>query len=158
MLGSANELVEKIGLGEDTFLEYKQVLFAGKRMTAPSRKDVADGLAAFANSRGGVFVLGVEDKQREIVGIALERLDDAERLVREVCRDAIDPPLAPTIERLYLPRRKQQQSGPSLRSRCRAASSCISRPAATCTALAARSAACLRTTSPACSNNAAKRD
>ena len=103
MLGSANELVEKIGLGEDTFLEYKQVLFAGKRMTAPSRKDVADGLAAFANSSGGVFVLGVEDKQRAIVGIALDRLDDAERLVREVCRDAIDPPLAPTIERLYLP-------------------------------------------------------
>ena len=103
MLDSADELVEKIGLGEDTFLEYKQVLFAGKRMTAPNRKAVADGMAAFANSRGGVFVLGVEDKQREIVGIALDRLDDAERLVREVCRDAIDPPLAPTIERLYLP-------------------------------------------------------
>ena len=103
MLDSVDELVEKIRLGEDAFLEYKQVVFAGKRVKAPARDVVADALAAFANSRGGVFVLGVEDKQREIVGISLERLDDAERLAREVCRDAIDPPLAPTIERLYLP-------------------------------------------------------
>ena len=103
MLDSADELVEKIRLGEDAFLEYKQIIFAGRRVKAPARKDVADSLAAFANSRGGVFVFGVEDKQRDIVGIALERLDDAERLLREVCRDAIDPPLAPTIERLYVP-------------------------------------------------------
>lgn len=103
MLDGVAELVEKIRLGEDAFLEYKRVIFAGKRVKAPARDVVADALAAFANSRGGVFVLGVEDKQRDIVGIPLERLDDAERLVREVCRDAIDPPLAPTIERLLLP-------------------------------------------------------
>jgi len=103
MLDGVDELVEKIRLGEDAFLQYKQVVFAGKRVKAPARDVVADALAAFANSRGGVFVLGVEDKQRDIVGIPLERLDDAERLVREVCRDAIDPPLAPTIERLLLP-------------------------------------------------------
>ena len=103
MLDGVDELVEKIRLGEDAFLEYKQVVFAGKRVKAPARDVVADALAAFANSRGGVFVLGVEDKQRDIVGIPLDRLDDAERLLREVCRDAIDPPLAPTIERLFLP-------------------------------------------------------
>ena len=103
MLDGVDELVEKIRLGEDAFLEYKQVVFAGKRVKAPARDVVADALAAFANSRGGVFVLGVEDKQRDIVGIPLDRLDDAERLLREVCRDAIDPPLAPTIERLLLP-------------------------------------------------------
>ena len=103
MLDDAGELIEKIRLGEDAYLEYKQVVFAGKRVQAPARNVVADALAAFANSRGGVFVLGVEDKRRTIVGIPLERLDDAERLLREVCRDAIDPPLAPTIERLFLP-------------------------------------------------------
>ena len=100
MFDSTKELLEKIRLGEDTFLEYKDVRISGERIAAPSRKALADGLAAFANSKGGVFVLGVEDKKREIRGIPFDRLESAELLTREVCRDAIEPPIAPVIERL----------------------------------------------------------
>ena len=103
MFDSRKELLEKIRLGEDTFLEYKEVRFSGSRITAPERTSLAEGLAAFANSRGGVFLLGVEDKTHEIVGIPLDRLELVERFVREVCHDSVEPPMAPVIERLFLP-------------------------------------------------------
>ena len=103
MFDSRRELLDKIRLGEDTFLEYKEVRFAGERVAGPHRDSLADELAAFANSRGGVFVLGVEDKTREIIGIPLDRLESAERHVREVCQDSIEPTITPVIERLSLP-------------------------------------------------------
>ena len=87
MFPSKTELLEKIRLGEDSYLEIKEVRFSGERVSAPSRSDLADELAAFANSRGGVLALGVQDKTREILGIPLERLDPVEDLVREVCNE-----------------------------------------------------------------------
>ena len=103
MFDSKKELLDKIRLGEDSFIEFKEVRFAGQRLTAPHRNSLADELAAFANSRGGVLVLGVQDKSREILGIALSDLSSTELAVREICRDAIEPPLVPVIERLWLP-------------------------------------------------------
>ena len=103
MFDSTKELLDKIRLGEDSFLEYKETRFSGKRVSEPSRNSLADELASFANSRGGVFVLGVEDETHEILGIPTDRIDDVERFVHEVCYDSIDPPIAPTIERLWLP-------------------------------------------------------
>jgi predicted HTH transcriptional regulator len=104
MFNDAVDLLEKIRLGEDSFLELKEVRFAGKKVTAPHRDSLADELAALANSRGGMCVLGVDDT-REIRGIALDRLDLAEDFVRQLCLDAIVPPLAPVIERMTLPSR-----------------------------------------------------
>ena len=103
MLDSPEDLLRKIRLGEDGFLELKEVMFAGERMKAPGRDQLADELAAFANGRGGGLVLGVDDATREIVGIPMDRLDAAERYVSEIVRDSINPPLYPLIERLELP-------------------------------------------------------
>lgn len=103
MFDSTKELLDKIRLGEDSFLEYKEVRFSGKRVSEPSRSSLADELGSFANSKGGVFVLGVEDETREVLGISLDRIDDVERFVHEVCHDSIDPPIAPVIERMWLP-------------------------------------------------------
>ena len=102
MFNNAAELLEKIRLGEDTFLELKEVRFAGQRVNAPHRGALADELAAFANGRGGVCVLGVDDT-REVLGVPLDRLDLVEDFVRQLCLDSIQPPLAPVIERLTLP-------------------------------------------------------
>lgn len=102
MFHSAAELLEKIRLGEDTFLELKEVRFAGPRVSAPRRDALADELAAFANGRGGVCVLGVDDA-RDVLGVPLDRLDLVEDFVRELCQDSIHPALAPVIERLTLP-------------------------------------------------------
>ena len=69
MFLNTTELVEKIRLGEDSFLELKEVRLSGCKITAPRRDSLADELAAFANSRGGICVLGVDDTRREILGI-----------------------------------------------------------------------------------------
>lgn len=103
MLTSRSELLEKIRLGEDSFLELKEVRLAGGKIQGPQQQDLADELAAFANSKGGVLLLGVHDKSRDVTGIALEHLDAVEALVRQACEASIKPALAPMIERLTLP-------------------------------------------------------
>ena len=104
MFDSKKELLDKIRLGESTFLEFKEVRFSGNRIIGPHRDSLADSFAAFVNSRGGVFVFGVEDATRDIVGIPAGRLDLVTKLVREVCSDSIDPPIEDfVLDRLSLP-------------------------------------------------------
>lgn len=103
MFDTITELLEKIRLGEDSFLELKEIRFASGKVSGPKRDVLADELAAFANSNGGVCVLGVEDSSRQVLGIALENLDLVEDFVRQLCMDSITPALIPVIERLFLP-------------------------------------------------------
>ncbi len=98
-----DDLSRRIRLGEDSTLELKQVLLSGDRVTDPKRQDVADELAALANGRGGILVLGVEDKSREILGIPMDRLDNVEGWIREICNDSIKPPIDADISKVELP-------------------------------------------------------
>ena len=101
---SRNELIAKLRLGEDNLLGCKEVRFCGASVRGPSPSDLADELAAFANSRtGGTLLLGIDDKTRDVLGIPVDRLDLVEALVRQAVEDSIKPPLAPVIERLTLP-------------------------------------------------------
>lgn len=97
------DLESRIRLGEDGGLELKEVRFRDGKLQGPKRADLADEFAAFANSEGGLVVLGVNDETRSVTGIPLNRLDEVERLVREVCNDSIKPPLAAGIYRRELP-------------------------------------------------------
>jgi predicted HTH transcriptional regulator len=103
MFDDPKELLAKIRLGEDAVLELKQVEVAGDRVTGPHRNSLADELAAMANGKGGVCVLGVTDAPRTIVGIPREHLDLVDTFVSEVCNDSIDPPLVAHIQRVALP-------------------------------------------------------
>lgn len=103
MLDTKQELIEKIRLGEDSLFELKSVRFRGNKMVEPARTELADELAAFANTSGGVLLVGVDDRSREVEGIPIERLDTVEALLREVCNDSLDPPLAAQIVRMTLP-------------------------------------------------------
>ncbi len=103
MFATRKELLEKIRLGEGSFLELKEVRFAGSKIRGPKRDDLADELAAFANSHGGVLVLGVDDRTRGILGIPEQHLTEVERFVHQLCHDSIDPPIAPIIDPLLLP-------------------------------------------------------
>ena len=87
------DLQRRIELGEDSFLELKEVRVTGSRVTAPHRDGLANELAAFANTRGGLCILGVEDKTRKLLGIPREHLDAVEGFVETICNDSIDPPL-----------------------------------------------------------------
>ncbi len=97
------DLLRRIRLGEDSTLELKRISLAGSRVTTPRRNDVSDELGAFANGRGGVLVLGVDDKTRDVVGIPLDALDTVEAWVREICNDVLKPALDATIRKIELP-------------------------------------------------------
>lgn len=103
MFDSPEELLAKIRLGEDSVLEFKAVYMKGAKVDAPERDDLADELAAIANNAAGVMLLGVDDKTREVIGIPINALDAVERLVADVCRDSIKPPLHVNVLRMELP-------------------------------------------------------
>ena len=102
MLDSAEQLLDKIRLGEDSFLECKEMVFAARRVKGPTRNVLADELASFANARGGVLLLGVHDETKDVVGILEGHLDLAEQYASEIVRDSISPPLYPVIERMQM--------------------------------------------------------
>ncbi len=93
----------RIRLGEDSTLELKRILLAGSKVRDPKRDDIADELAAMANGWGGTFVLGIDDKSRDILGIPIEQLDSVEGWVREICNDSISPPIDALIRKVELP-------------------------------------------------------
>jgi len=103
MFASRNELLEKIRLGEDSFLELKEVRCAGNKIRGPAQNALADEIAAFANARGGVLLLGIHNRTRDVLGIPVEQLDAVEALVRQACEDSLKPAGFLTIERLSLP-------------------------------------------------------
>ncbi len=103
MASSPESLLRRIRLGEDTSFELKAVTFRGDRLQGPSRHDLADEIAAIANTVGGTLLLGVDDKTRGVLGIPPGRLDATERVVFEICNDSIHPPVAFHAFRLELP-------------------------------------------------------
>ena len=66
MFNTTEELINKIRLGEDSFLELKAVYISGKKITGPDRKDLSDEIGAFGNTNGGVILLGVDDKTNNL--------------------------------------------------------------------------------------------
>ena len=82
MSNNLNELIEKIHLGKDSTIEFKREM--------PRRNNMADEISAFANAQGGMILIGIDDN-REILGIELQKLDDIEKTVVEICNDSIEP-------------------------------------------------------------------
>ena len=97
------DLERLIRLGEDSSLELKRILLQGSRVIGPRRAAMADVVAGMANSRGGTIVLGVDDRRREALGIPLDRLDEVEQWIAEICLDSVRPPLNASIHRVELP-------------------------------------------------------
>ena len=93
MFDSLTELIKKIHLGEDATIEFKREL--------PHRNSLADEIAAFANARGGVILIGVDDNA-QIVGGDRQELDRAEKAVVEICQDSIDPIVLIFTEKLRI--------------------------------------------------------
>jgi predicted HTH transcriptional regulator len=103
MFDSPEELLQKIRLGEDTSLELKSIRLKGDRVSEPNRDELADELAAIANTHNGVLVLGVDDKTHDINGIPVERIEAVERYVYEICNESIKPPVLFWSFRMELP-------------------------------------------------------
>ncbi|MDH4276078.1 MAG: putative DNA binding domain-containing protein [Gammaproteobacteria bacterium] len=99
------DLIYQIRLGEDSRFEYKDVHMQGNVIKGPSQKDLADEMAAFANTKGGSLTLGVNDKTRDITGIAQEHIEQVQQLVTRASQDNIEPPLQPFVQLVELPNR-----------------------------------------------------
>ncbi|PTS82259.1 transcriptional regulator [Pseudomonas sp. HMWF032] len=87
------ELIYQIRLGEDSAYEFKAITLKGKKVDKPHSDSIADELAAFANTSGGILVLGVNDKTRNIEGITRDDLDTVELWLTNLASQLIDPPL-----------------------------------------------------------------
>lgn len=103
------ELLYQIRLGEDSQYEYKDVQVQGNTVKGPTQKDLADEMAAFANTKGGSLILGVNDKTRDISGIAQEHVESVQQLVTRASQDNIEPPLQPFVRLVELPNRAGEQ-------------------------------------------------
>jgi ATP-dependent DNA helicase RecG len=100
MFETTDELLKQIRLGEDSSLELKNLEYKGSQISGPHRNSMADELAAMANTATGVFVLGIDDKSKSIVGIPEEKLDIVETWVRGICNDLITPQLFCRIRKI----------------------------------------------------------
>ena len=82
-------MIEKLlAQNEGQTLEFKE--------STKSLLPIIKAVVAFANTAGGVIVIGVEDKSKKIIGIE-GVLDEEERLVNAIS-DSIEPFLVPDIE------------------------------------------------------------
>jgi len=96
------DIIQQISLGEDSVLELKTVDFNGAKISGPHRNSMADELAAMANTYTGVVLLGVDDKTKNIQGIAPDKLDIVETWLRDICNDLIEPPLDCIIRKMSI--------------------------------------------------------
>lgn len=83
---SEGELREHIAEGEGRGLEFKRGL--------PRDERLARTLCAFANTRGGLLLVGVEDDGR-IVGAPRPR--ESAQAIRRIARECLSPPLQPEV-------------------------------------------------------------
>lgn len=86
------ELIYQIRLGEDSGYEFKSLVIKGQKVESPQRDSIADELAAFANGSGGILVLGINDKTREVEGITQEHLDTVDQWLTNLAQ-AVQPPV-----------------------------------------------------------------
>jgi predicted HTH transcriptional regulator len=98
--GPTRALLERVKLGEDSLLEFKSLRFRGGKVVEPDPRKLADELSAMANSVTGKFLLGVDDKTRELQPLSPVELDAAETWVRSICNDLISPRLSCVIRKL----------------------------------------------------------
>ena len=90
MTYSDEEIRRQLQLAEDSHWEFKAVQFAGNRPRSPSREDLADEIAAFANADGGVLLCGVTD-DGEVQGMSREQIVALDSLLVEISTDSIRP-------------------------------------------------------------------
>ena len=95
------DIARRLPLGEDSRWEFKQIAFRGDRPVEPRARDLADELAAFANSNGGVMLCGVTDAG-EVQGLTRAQLDGLERMLVEVSTDTIKPAIEIATHRLEI--------------------------------------------------------
>ena len=69
--------------GETTRVQFKQ--------TFTSQKEIAKEMIAFANSKGGVILFGVEDKSGKLIGLSYEQIQQTSRELGNAANEQVRP-------------------------------------------------------------------
>ena len=85
MTYSDEEIRRQLQLAEDSRWEFKAVGFTGNKPRSPSRDDLADEIAAFANANGGVLLCGVTD-DGEVQGMSRDQIVALDSLLARIHR------------------------------------------------------------------------
>jgi len=108
MYDRPDELLQEILAGEDSLLDWKEVVIRGNQIRFVrgdvATVELAKDLTCFANSEGGVIVFGVR-KDKERVGIPTEHVDALQQLIVNVAQNNVEPPLGHLLifDRVWLP-------------------------------------------------------
>ncbi|MBF0159297.1 MAG: putative DNA binding domain-containing protein [Magnetococcales bacterium] len=95
MYESTDEMIREITAGEDTYLEFKEVLFRDNQPRFASEEGraarvIAEVFISMANTEGGVVLLGV-NKFGDVVGIDPDKREILEQWVVNCALDACEP-------------------------------------------------------------------
>lgn len=111
-----DELLREIEAGEDSLIEFKEVVwkqtdkgyeFRFVKGEGKAQEELAKDLSCFANSEGGVIVFGVR-KDGERVGLPDEVLTALMRFIEDTAENKVEPPmghLLAILDRVLLPDR-----------------------------------------------------
>ena len=83
MIYTDEEILRRLGLGEDSGWAFKQLAFRGDRLTSQRRDDWANEIAAFANATGGALLCGVSD-DGDVQGMSRRQIANLDALLVEV--------------------------------------------------------------------------
>lgn len=82
------EIVTLLEQGEGQSVEFEKQI--------PSQEDISRDMVAFANSDGGKIVLGLDDKNKHLVGV--EAGDDFRNWIKELGESRCTPKIVPQVE------------------------------------------------------------
>jgi len=85
-----NELIEIINNGENSYIEFKEEIIKAK--------DLAEEIVAFANSKGGIILIGIDDDSN-IIGV---KDDNIEEKIMNICRNNCIPNIIPIYNEIIL--------------------------------------------------------
>lgn len=109
MYTDKDELLQEISAGEDTLLEFKEVVFKGNQIRFASEegkapKVIAEVFVSMANTEGGVVLFGV-NKFNEVIGLDKNKKDILEQFIVNCSINNCEPKgsLEPILDWRYLP-------------------------------------------------------
>ncbi len=116
MYDDVSILLSEIAAGEDTLLEFKEVVFKGNQVRFASDEEgkaqivIAEVFISMANTEGGVILFGV-NRNGEIIGVDENKRDLLEQFVINLALQNCKPPAAlePVLDWIMLPDKTNQQ-------------------------------------------------
>ena len=90
---TSHDILDKLNAGENSGVEFKEIVISGGKIKPASRNQLSDEFAAFANQSGGVVIFGIVDGTHQIKGIDAVDIPPLTTHISEICHDSIEPPI-----------------------------------------------------------------